>query len=66
MFIGFTVPTIIEPQTATARQFLPREAAIPARLSVRQFSVCHAHACFVTKRKNLLPIFLYSVKEQSL
>ena len=40
--------------------FLPGEAATPARSGDRnsvRLSVRLSHACFVTKRKNILPIF---------
>jgi len=41
--------------------FLPREAAMLARSWDRN-SVCLSHACFVTKRKNVLPMLWYRMK----
>jgi len=48
--------------TFTARSII-LSVCLSDCLSLR-LSVCLSHACFMTKRKNILPIFWYQIKRQ--
>jgi len=46
--------------------FTARSSYASADRNYVRLSVCLSHAYFVTKRKNILPIFWYHMKDQSL